>query len=433
MSKEIIVYFLIAGFILFNSGGVRAQEDSIGQEVLSLEDCISIALKNHSALTISQQKQIEAEEKFKEEKSKLFPRLDVKATYDRLDYLPKSKEYYIGHSYDDYQGYVEGSYEIFNLKNWLKKDVAGKSIDIEKQEFRATRQNVIFNVAKAYYSLAYAINLVEVKEKAVKRMEAYLSLAETRYKVGKAGKIDVLRAGVQLSDIRQGFIKAKNNLKLAKMRLNDAMGMDINKEIGINDVLNFAGDKTGVSEYIKEAFRNNPQWQELAISIARAQKEIGAEQADFLPKIKAYAYSGYEWSEEFPPEEDRYGAGVKASMPIWDFGEIKSRVNQEKAKLAQIKAQKILLEREIVLQVNTTFFNMENASERVSYAQKALKQAEESFEIAKIEYKKGIGSSTAVLDTQLDLLQAENNYIEALVDYNISKAGLMLAIGRESY
>lgn len=410
-----------------------AGDGNVNQKALSLNDCVKVALESQPALTISQQKQIEAEEKFKEEKSKLFPRLDIEATYDRLDYLPSSKKYYIGDSYDDYQGYIKGSYAIFDLKAWLRKDIAGKSIDSEKQGVRAARQNVIFDVARAYYTFAYTSNLVNVKEKGIEQMETYLSLAEGLYKIGKVGKIDVLRAEVQLSNIKQDSIKAKNNLKLARMKLNDAMGIDINSEVKIDDALRFSGNKMDLNECVKEAFENNPRWENIEIDIAKARKKIGAEQADFLPKVKAFAYSGYEWSEEFPPDEDRYGAGIKAEMPIWDFGEIKSRVNQERARLAQIEAQKNLLEKEIVLQVNTAFFSMEDAAERVNYAQKALKQAQESFEIAKLEYKKGFGSSTDVLDIQVALLESENNYIEAIADYNISKAGLTLAMGKDNY
>jgi len=49
--------------------------------------------------------------------------------------------------------------------------------------------------------------------------------------------------------------------------------------------------------------------------------------------------------------------------------------------------------------------------------------------MAKVRYEAGLSTNLDVVDAELSLIQAKNDYVQALYDYNTSKAQLDQAIG----
>jgi len=62
---------------------------------------------------------------------------------------------------------------------------------------------------------------------------------------------------------------------------------------------------------------------------------------------------------------------------------------------------------------------------------KAIQEKRINFRLKQERYREQLATSTDVLDAQVLLTQAENNYYSALSDYHIAKARLERAIGKE--
>ena len=72
---------------------------------------------------------------------------------------------------------------------------------------------------------------------------------------------------------------------------------------------------------------------------------------------------------------------------------------------------------------------MQEAEKRIDTTKVAVVQAEEDYKIAQVRYSAGVGTNLDVMDSQVALTQAKTNYIQALYDYNTSKAKLEKAMG----
>jgi len=75
---------------------------------------------------------------------------------------------------------------------------------------------------------------------------------------------------------------------------------------------------------------------------------------------------------------------------------------------------------------------MREAEKRISTTQVAVAKAEEDYHIAQVRYESGVGTNTDVLDAQVALHQARNNYNSSLYDYNVAKVALDTAMGIEA-
>ena len=88
-----------------------------------------------------------------------------------------------------------------------------------------TRQEVIFNVVKAYTGELLARESVRVAEAAVKTAQSDLHRAAARQEEGQAVPSDLLSAQVQLAQAQEDLLQAQNAVDLAHAALNVAMGL----------------------------------------------------------------------------------------------------------------------------------------------------------------------------------------------------------------
>jgi outer membrane protein len=73
--------------------------------------------------------------------------------------------------------------------------------------------------------------------------------------------------------------------------------------------------------------------------------------------------------------------------------------------------------------------NLIGAKESIRASEVLLQQARESLELARGRYQVGVGPLIDITNAQLALTQAEDQNIQAIVNFKLSEAGLRKAIG----
>jgi len=413
---------------------------------LTLQECIELALKTHPEMKITQAQLKEASGKYNEINANYFPKFSIATSYSRLDYAPQFKVRYLGDSLNDYQTSLYLKQLIYDggktrrLKEWARRNIT-----VEAENRRVAQQDLIHSVTQEYYGLIFADNMVNVKQEAVRQIEAHVDVANAMFTSGKVPKVDVLRAEVQLANVQQELSKAQNALQIASAQLNDLIGRDIDTPIAIDTPIGFeesaatlavnevlplseAKETARSRSYLEAAFESNPQLRRVKESIAATEAKIKAERAAYWPNINFKADYGYEWGD-WPPKEDIWHIGLAIDLPLWDGGMTKARVNQAKATLERLKATEQLLVKQITLQVQRAYLSLKEAESRVSTTEKSIEQAKENLRIVEGSYELGTGISRDVIDAQVALTQAQTNDIQALIDVQLAKADLERAIG----
>lgn len=119
-------------------------------------------------------------------------------------------------------------------------------------------------------------------------------------------------------------------------------------------------------------------------------------------------------------------------MNVFDSGVTKSNVAAAKANLMTAKESYRQDADAVQLDVRNCYFNLREAEKRISTTQVAVAKAEEDYHIAQVRYEAGVGTNTDVLDAQVALNRARNNFNSSLYDYNLAKTALDTAMGIEA-
>jgi outer membrane protein len=298
------------------------------------------------------------------------------------------------------------------------------------EDMRRTRQDIAFSVARAYYNALRAEIILNARTEAVAQMEQHLKVAQTKYEVGKAAKLDVLRAEVQLADVTQAKLLAANQLDISRLELANAMGMEAESPqvTPIKDEQPSPAFMDS-SPFLDEALKMHPDYLRSVLLTKSATSNVRSAKGDFRPELSLV--SSYNREGKDFPDIDNWNVGLVVTMPLYNGGITRAKIGQAKAVVEQSKSNSELVKQNITLAVRSAVLSTQDAASRLQATQKSMEQAGEALRVAQEKYNAGLGSSTEVIDTQVALTQAETNYTNALYDGKIASAQLDYAVGRD--
>jgi len=269
----------------------------------------------------------------------------------------------------------------------------------------------------------------EVAEQTVKQFEQHLTQARGFYEVGAKPKYDVTKAEVDLANSKLSLIHAENAFRVAKVTLNNALGLPEAPEYEVVDNLEFS--KYGVTfEQAKDrAYQNRP---DLKSSLARekaAKSSVNLAWTGYAPYLTGNA--SYQWGGQTleVPLEDGWNVGVNLNIPLFNGFLTKYQVDESKANFKIAVANEELLRQGIMLEMQQAYLSLIAAEDSVPAAELAQKSAQENLDLANGRYAAGVGSPIEVTDAEVAFVNAQANYIQALYNYKIAQATLLKAMG----
>ncbi|MBU1487172.1 TolC family protein, partial [bacterium] len=310
IEKTIIAVFVI--FLLYFSPA-RADESLS----LDLEESIKLALTNNRLIHAGQKDMALAREKIKEAKTVFLPQLSLGSSYTRMNEpAPTSEEIY-EHQLNLSQFLLDGG----QARALYEQTRTGLSLS--KWQHEETKQELIFQVKKAYFGLLGTEKLKEVAMESVRQLAAHLEAVEKHVEVGILSSVELLRAEVELARAQANLIEAENGLSLAKASFNSLLGREVEVEVKIEDLPGPA-----VAELPSTLLKQRPELEQRAEGIKIAGLGLAAAQKSRFPVLSAFA-SYSRGGDELFGNEDSWMTGLALSCDLWDWGRKRSRIEQD--------------------------------------------------------------------------------------------------------
>jgi len=301
---------------------------------------------------------------------------------------------------------------------------------VAEEDAQSIRQDILLNVARAYYNLAASLENLAVQKENLARAEDDLRLAKERYAVGAVPHADVLRARVEVSDARLTLVRAENSVRVARGELNTSMGLPVELGLEIDTKLAELDPPEAISlaGALDQAVHNRPEIKSALRNIAAAGYEVDSAKSAFGPKLKAEG--GYGWRDaEFLPKDEEWLVGVSIELPIFTGFSRFHRLGKARAQVAKEEAKV----RDLVLKVREEVWRshsrLKEAYEATRTAEVEVADAEESLRMTRERYQVGASTITDLLDAQTALARADADLVEAQWNYHIAFVEFERSIG----
>lgn len=263
---------------------------------------------------------------------------------------------------------------------------------VNEQFLRTTESKIKLGAQQAYYNLLHAQSDLELKKQSLKRAETQLKVAKAAFDVGTRAKTEVLQAEAGLARAQAALAVSQSNVEVARMKLNEFLGVDIDNQWILKDEdRNAASAVMSLDEARALALKQRPE-------IVQREEEIKVAELN-LEMIQKYS-----------------------SVATYQGELTKNSVEKAKIDLEDEK-------RAIEVEVAEAYYKLQSAKTAIDAYKKAKDAATENYRLTNLRFENGLATALEVITAEEELSTQENQYQQALHDYNLAAVNFDTAIG----
>jgi outer membrane protein len=411
--KSIIIYLSLLLMLPWSQ--------SIAQEKLTLEEAISIALENNFDIRLVSNDLAINKNNANNAIAALLP--SATGSFSTNNSLQNARQIQASGVENHIDGAKNTSLNYGVSLNWTVFDGFGmfaaynglKELQkLGEANLKATVLSTVFNVINGYYNIARQQQELQSTVTAVEISRLRLNNSQNRYTLGKASKLEVLAAEVDLNTDTTNLLRQVDLLNVAKIQLNQLIARDAQVRYEVSDSIEI--NKTLKLNELSALVENqNPSLQAAVINQRLAELNLKQVKAARYPTVALNTgYNFFENTSELGFARQSNGRGfnygVTASVNIFN-GFLQNR-NEKNANI-EIESSKLQydkLRQQIDAQLVSAFQTYLTRLELVNLESKNQDVAKQNLDITMEKFK--LGSITP-----LEFREAQRNYVDASVRY----------------
>jgi outer membrane protein len=258
-------------------------------------------------------------------------------------------------------------------------------------------------------------------------------MARTRFRLGVATEVDVLRSEVSVANGTPEVVRAENGVRQARALLNYYLVRPTGASTRVTGEFDPQPWNEGdLEELTRTAFRRRPELAKLRIAERTAATTVDLARAE--SRMKLDFTSNYGIMSRLPEnlgnkDFTRWNLGVSFTLPVFDGFKRSGMVWQAVAssRAAQLERQRV--EQQVRLALQQGLDELAAAGETIAAARANVQQAEKVLAMTQNNYKYGAATTLDIVDAQTALSVARTNLLRGLHDYSVARAALRWTAG----
>jgi len=291
-------------------------------------------------------------------------------------------------------------------------------------------------VISAYYTSLIAEEKMSIVKDNLNNSEQLLKEAKAYYANGFREEQDVEQLQLMKQQAENEVIKAEREIRVSKMVLKFAMGMNVNKDIQLKDSIQrfIQPIQTGAALADRFDYSRHIDYRIQETQVEAKKSLLSLEKVSFLPKLNAfYNYQKTAYSNEINVlSADWYPSsmvGLKITLPITYSGARISRINQAKLDLEKAENDQQQNIQNLQMQYLTALSDLESAMDKYKNDKENRAIAQRIYNKTQVKFNNGIATSTELSQNESQYLTAYSNYLISMLQLLQSKINLDKAEG----
>lgn len=415
------------------------------QKTLALKECLEIGIKNNLSLESKRNEIQKGKYGISENRARLLPQINGFANYNDNFDPPVSvtdgsaygNPYNITYTLQHNANFgLQMQMPLYNQTLYTTMSIAKTMDEMNRLSYEKAREDLMLEISKLYYlgqTTAEQITLVKAN---ITRLEELKDITVAFFDNGMAMEVDVKRVNINLENLKVQYDNVQAMLEQQINLLKYIIDYPADEQIALTPVNpeNITPVAlTGLSEGLYE------------LQLLQSQKVMAEQQKKmigygYIPSLNltgnwmfsAYTDKGYHWFHSGPSNHwfRSYGLGLSLRVPIFDgldkrYKTRKATIDIENIKLAQENTRKNL-QTQYLNATNDLMNNQRNfKKQKDNYL-----LAEDVYTVTMDRYREGITSMTEVLQDEMRMSEAQNNYISAHYSYRVTTLLLLKLTGQ---
>jgi outer membrane protein TolC len=398
-------------------------------EVLSLSDCLQLARQQNLALQAEAINLPLAAEKVRETRSNYLPQVDLSGGYT-AQAKPQQVllEGRAAPTQDQDYPHLSLTAEQL-LYDFGRTDARVTALQAQAEaagaELAGSLQDLLLSTSQAYFQVLAAQALLLSAKEEVVQVEEHRRVAQALYEEGVVTRNDLLQAEVRLASSRQGQYVREGTLDNAWLDLNYLTG----RPADTRAELQAQRPDEEPPEFDAATLNQRPGLIAQQRRIVAAEAAIDVSRSEYRPELFARLGADY-IDNSYVKEQTIYRATLGLRVNLFDGYATTSKLSQAALVLNQEQSRLRDLQARTELEYRQAGNAARVARQRISVAEKTIRQAEENLRINQNRYREQIGTASEVLDAQTLLTQSRTDLALAVFDYQVAVTRVQHAAGK---
>ncbi|MDM8242159.1 TolC family protein [Phocaeicola barnesiae] len=414
------------------------------QEVLTLEQCLKTGIENNLSLETKRNDILKGKYTLSENRAKLLPQINAIASFNDNFNPPVSvtdgsaygNPYNVTHTlqYNASAG-LQLQMPLYNQTVYTALSIARTMDEINGLSYEKAREDLMMQIAQMYYLGQSTSEQIAIVKENIRRLEELRDITTAFFDNGMAMEVDVKRVNINLENLQVQYDNAVSMLTQQLNLLKYVMDYPAEKEIALTPV-----DTEHITPVALSGLSENlSELQLLRQQGTLAEKQQKMISQGYLPSLSLtgnFMYSAFtdkakNWFHSGPSNHwyNSSGIGLTLRIPVFDGFDKRSKLRK-----ARIDTENVRLTYENTRKnLQTQYLNATN--ELMNSQRNFTKQkdnyllAEDVYEVTSDRYREGIASMTEVLQDEMRMSEAQNNYVTAHYNYRMTNLSLLKLTG----
>lgn len=429
-------------FLCFAFGAFHSLQ---AQETLTLSQCLQMAVDNNLSLQRNRNEIIKGKHSLSENQSKLLPQINAVAQLNDNFTPPVSvtdgsaygKPYNVTKTlqYNASAG-LQLQMPLYNQMVLTAVDIA-KTVDkLNQLSYEKAREDLILQTAKMYYMAQNTLEQIRLVNDNITRLKSLRDITQAFYDNQMSLEVDVKRVNFNIENLTVQRDNAIAMLEQQYTMLKYVIDYPAEKEIKVSDV-NPGQIETVAADGLNTGLYELQLLEQKKV-LAKQQTKLAKD--GYLPSLSltgSLMYSAFtdkieHWwhSGESNHWYGSNGLGIQLRVPVFDGFDKRSKIRK-----AKVEEENARIGYEDALKGLETKYM--NAVSEVNNSQRNYKKqwdnyklAEDVYNVTADQYKEGVSSMTAVLQDEMRMSEAMNNYLNAYYSYKVANLSLLKLTGK---
>ena len=417
------------------------------QETLTLSQCLEMAVSNNLSLQISRNEIAKGKHTISENRAKLLPQINAVAQLNDNFTPPVSvtdgtaygKPYNVTKTlqYNASAG-VQLQMPLYNQMVLTAVDIAKIADRLTRLSYEKAREDLIVQTAKTYYMVQNTQEQIRLVNDNIKRLEELRDITKAFYDNQMTLEVDVKRVNFNIENLTVQRDNAVAMLEQQYTMLKYIIDYPAEQQMRVTEMrpdnieeVKASGLNTGLYE-----LQLLEQKKSLAAKQTRLAKDGWIPSVSLTGNLMWTAFTD-KFTNWFHAGESNHwygsnGLGIQVRIPVFDGFDKRSKirkakVDEENARLGYENALK-------GMQANyvNAVCEVDNSQRTYRKQRDNYTLAQEVYNVTADQYREGVASMTAVLQDEMRMSEAMNNYLTACFRYKVANLSLMKLTGKLS-
>ncbi|HOB85794.1 MAG TPA: TolC family protein [Bacteroidales bacterium] len=326
-------------------------------------------------------------------------------------------------------GSIEASMLLFNAPLYIGIETTKLAQKLSEESLTKSELDTKESVASAYFLILVSEKSLELLNGNIENLNETLKSTRAMYQVGMAEATDVDQMVSNVTMVENSRSSLERTIELNYNLLRFQLGVPPATVITLTETLESLTAQVNVEALLSQEFDHTRnvdyrlvEGQEMISSLA-----LRSQKASVLPTLAGFYNYGTNGMGDklsdlrwFPNSV----VGVQLSVPIFASGQRYAQIKKAQINLEKAKTTKEMVAEQLLIQEKQLRYNLVNANLQYQSQLQNIDVSKRVYTSVENKYRQGIASSLELTQANSQFLQAENNYVSALMNLLQTKIAL---------